>query len=148
MEYLSTLDDKGRISLPVRIRENIAENILILTKGYPKGVWVFLPAEWDIFSKNLLNSANQSFAKQLSVQRQFIAPKAEIEIDKAGRIAIPQSLRDYACLNRDCKILEVDNHLEIWDCEQYRAYEKANESQIQEVLEEIGPAALFSGSQR
>ncbi|MCL2834807.1 MAG: cell division/cell wall cluster transcriptional repressor MraZ [Treponema sp.] len=148
MEYLSTLDDKGRISLPVKIRGSFSENSLILTKGITRSVWVFMHREWEDFSKNLLNSANQSFTKQLSIQHQFIAPKAEIEIDKAGRIAIPQSLRDFACLSRDCKILEVVNHLEIWDSEQYKAYEKANEAQIQEVLEEIGPAALFSGNLR
>jgi len=147
MEYLSTLDDKGRISLPVRIRESINVSHIILTKGYPKSVWVFLPVEWEAFSQNLLKSANQSFTEQLKIQRQFFAPKVEIEIDKAGRIPISQSLRDFAGLSHDCRILEVVNHLEIWDSEQYRAYEEANEAEIQEVLEKMGPAALFSGSQ-
>ena len=149
MEYLSTLDDKGRISLPVRIRESFKDCNLILTKGgYTKSVWVFFPDEWAIFSENIIKSAGTSFTDQLMVQHSFIAPKAEIEIDKAGRIAIPQSLRDFAFLSRDCKILEVVNHLEIWDSEQYKAYEKANEAKIQEVLEKMGPAALFSGSLR
>ena len=148
MEYLSTLDDKGRISLPARIRGNIDENTLILTKGINKSIWVFLPAEWEAFSKRLIDSITLSLSKQLMIQHQFFAPKAEMEIDKAGRIAIPQSLRDFACLSRDCKILEVINHLEIWDSDQYKAYEKANEANLQEVLEEMGPVALFSGNPR
>ena len=146
MEYLSTLDDKGRISLPVRIRENINVSHIILTKGYPDSVWVFLPDEWIAFRQNLLKSTNQSFIGQADIQRRFISPHVEIEIDKTGRIAIPQSLRDFARLIRDCNILEVVNHLEIWDSEKYRAYEKASETHIQEVLEKMGPAALFSGS--
>ena len=146
MEYLSTLDDKGRISLPARIRGNMVDNTLILTKGVNHSIWVFLPHEWEKFSQKLIDSSALSLTKQLVIQHQFIAPKAEIEIDKAGRIAIPQSLRDYARLSRDCKVLEVVNRLEIWDSAQYDAYLKANEEKLHEVLEELGPVTLFSGS--
>ena len=145
MEFLGTLDDKSRISLPARVRGNLAENKLILTKGVNHCIWVFAPAEWDIFSKKLIDSAALSLNKQLVIQHQFIAPRAEMEIDKAGRIAIPPSLREYACLARDCKILEVVNRLEIWDSDLYDAYLKANEEQLQKVLEEMGPVTLFSG---
>ena len=84
MEYLCTLDDKGRISLPARIRGKIIKNTLILTKGINKSIWVFLPEEWEGFSKKLIDSVSLSLSKQLVVQHQFIAPKAEMEIDKAG----------------------------------------------------------------
>jgi len=144
MEYLSTLDDKGRISLPARIRGNMQENTLILTKGVEPSIWLFLPREWEVFSQKLIDSAALSLNKQLMIQHWFIAPKAEMEIDKAGRIAIPQSLREYACLSRDCKIMEVVNRLEIWDSAQYDAYLKANEEKLQEILEEMGPVTLFS----
>lgn len=146
MEYLSTLDDKGRISLPARIRGNLSENKMILTKGVNRSIWVFLPEEWEKFSKKLIDSVALSLAKQLVIQHQFIAPKAEMEIDKAGRIAIPQSLRDFACLSRDCKVLDVVNHLEIWDSGQYETYLKANEDQLQAILEEMGPITLFNGN--
>jgi len=144
MEYLSTLDDKSRISLPVRIRGNIKDNRLILTKGITRSIWVFQPDEWDAFCQKYINSAAISLQKQMVIQHSFIAPKAEIEIDRAGRITITPSLREYACLDHACKILEVIDHLEIWDSEQYRAYEKANESQLLAVLEEIGPVSAVS----
>ena len=146
MEYLSTLDDKGRISLPARIRGNMVDNTLILTKGVNHSIWIFLPHEWEKFSQKLIDSVSLSLTKQLVIQHQFIAPKAEIEIDKAGRIAIPQSLRDFAFLSRDCKILEVVNRLEIWDSAMYDTYLKANEEKLHEVLEELGPVTFFSGS--
>jgi MraZ protein len=146
MEYLGTLDEKCRISLPARVRGNLKENKLILTKGVNHSIWIFAPEEWGNFSKKLIDSAALSLNKQLVIQHQFIAPKAEMEIDKAGRLAIPQSLRDYACLSHDITILEVVNRLEIWDSGQYAEYLKANEAQLQEVLEEMGPVTLFSGN--
>jgi MraZ protein len=141
MEYLSTLDDKGRISLPARFRAAIDVNRLILTKGISRSIWVFLPEKWEVFShKQIEDSSKLSLTNKIMVEHQFIAPKADMEIDKAGRIAIPQSLREYACLDRDCKILELVDHLEIWDSEQYKSYEKVIESQLLEVLEEMRPS--------
>ena len=149
MEYVVTLDDKGRISLPSRVRGTIKGNCIILTKGLINSIWAFLPEEWEKFNQEQLkNQSTLPLNKQMVYQHQFIAPKADIELDKAGRIAIPPTLRDFACLSRDCKILELDNHLEIWDSEHYKAYEKVIESQLQEVLEEMGPASLFSGNPR
>jgi MraZ protein len=146
MEIKGTLDEKCRISLPSPIRGNLKENKLILTNGLDHCVWIFEPKEWEFFSKKLIDSAALSLNKQLVVQRHFIMPKVEIEIDKAGRIAIPQSLRDYACLSREIQILEGVNHLEIWDSGQYAEYKKATEAQLYDVVEEMGPVTLFSGN--
>jgi MraZ protein len=146
MEFLGTLDDKCRISLPTRLRGSLSENKLILTKGFNKSIWVYEPKEWENVCKDLLASFKLSINRQLIIQHQFIAPRAEMEIDKAGRIAIPQSLRDYASLSKDIKILDVVNRLEIWDSGQYSEYQKENEAKLQEVLEEMGPVTLFSGN--
>jgi MraZ protein len=145
MEYLGTLDEKCRICLPSRVRGNLKVTHLILTKGVNRSIWMFTPEGWDRFSAKLANdSVALSLNKQLLIQHQFIAPKAEMEIDRAGRIAIPQSLRDFACLSKEITILEVVNHLEMWDSGQYAEYLKANETQLYEVLEEMGPVTLFS----
>jgi MraZ protein len=146
MEFLGTLDDKCRISLPARLRGSLKENNLILTNGINRSVWIFRSEEWEFFSKKLIDSAALSLEKQLVIQTQFIAPKVEVEIDKAGRIAIPQNLRDYASLSRDIAISEMVNHLEIWDSGQYAEYKRANEAKVQQYLEEMGPVMLFSGN--
>jgi MraZ protein len=143
MVYLSTLDDKGRISLPTRLRGTLKENTLFLTKGNSQGLWAFLPKEWEEFSQGILAS-DMSREESLVLQHQFIIPAGEQEIDKAGRIAIPPSLRDYAGLARDCKILEARNHLEIWDSDCYEAYLKANEEKIQGIMEKMRNISLFS----
>ena len=139
MEFFGTLDDKGRISLPSKVRGSLPENLLVLTKGVNQCVWVFTPDEWEKFSSKYINSVSLSLNKQLAIQRHFFAPKTEVEIDKAGRIAIPPSLREYAGLSRECKILEVFNSLEIWDSRQYESHAEANAVQVPAILEEMGP---------
>jgi MraZ protein len=143
MMYLSTLDDKGRISLPTRIRGEFTENKLVLTKGDNLGIWVFLPEAWEQFSRDISASA-ASFEESTLIQHQFIIPMVEQEIDRAGRIVIPPSLRDFAGLNRDCKILEARRHLEIWDSDQYEAYLKANEEKLRALMTRIGRLDIFS----
>jgi MraZ protein len=145
MVYLSTLDDKGRISLPARLRGTLKENnSLILTKGDSHGIWVFvLPEDWEEFSRDISASAN-SLEESFVIQHQFIIPKVEQEIDRAGRIAIPPSLRDFAGLSRDCKILEARKHLEIWDSDNYEAYLKANEEKLKGVMEKTRNLPFFS----
>jgi MraZ protein len=144
MEYLSTLDDKGRISLPARIRSGLKANSLILTKGNENSVWLFTPQEWEVFSEKLMAAPSLTMKESIIIQHRFIVPMVELEIDKAGRIAIPQSLRDFAGLSRDCKILEARKHLELWDSGRYEAFLRANDEELQKVLEKMGPVALFT----
>jgi MraZ protein len=143
MEYLSTLDDKGRISLPARIRGGLSENKLVLTKGDSKGIYLFVPEEWKRFSEKLM-SVSLTMKESIALQHRFIVPMVEMELDKAGRIAIPQSLREFAGLSRDCRILEASKHLELWDSERYDAFLMENEENLQEVLEKMGPTTLFA----
>jgi MraZ protein len=143
MEYPSVLDDKGRISLPARIRGGLKDNRLILTKGDSRGIWLFLPDEWERFSEKLM-SVPVSLKKSQAIQHRFIVPRVDMEIDKAGRVAIPQILREFAGLSRDCRILEAHKHLELWDSERYDAFLKDSDENLQEVLEEMGPTTLFA----
>ena len=139
MEFFGTLDDANRISLPAKVRGGKEIKNLILTKGMNKCIWVFLPEEWEKFSKSFIYPETLSLNKQLKMQSHFISPKAEVEIDKAGRITIPPTLRKYACLSRDCILMEVVNRLEIWDSNQYEAYSNAIAEDIPGILEEMGP---------
>ena len=72
------------------------------------------------------------------IQRRFLAPAQEIEIDRSGRIAIPPTLRDYAGLHKDCIVLGINSYVELWDEETYRIYETETDDQYKEAAEEIG----------
>jgi MraZ protein len=128
--------------LPVRLRGNLKGNRLVVTKGGTQAIFVFTPDDWEEFCQNL-SSAAESFDETMLIQHQFFIPAAEQEIDKAGRIAIPPSLREYAGLNRDCEILEARKHLEIWDSEIYKAYLRANQEKLQGFMEKARDVAIF-----
>ena len=68
------------------------------------------------------------FSKQNRlVLRSLIAPAQEVELDKAGRLSIPQSLRAYAGRSKDCIILGINRYMELWDSESYKSYLEENE---------------------
>jgi MraZ protein len=142
-EFSNTLDDKGRVSLPSRLREGILENILVLTRGIEDCLWLFLPGEWKRVSEKLMASASLSLEKMSLIQHRFIAPAQLVEIDKAGRIAVPQKLREFAGLTRDCTILGIEKYIEIWATDKYDAYWEQNRGKLKSVLEEMGPISLF-----
>ncbi|MDR2211033.1 MAG: division/cell wall cluster transcriptional repressor MraZ [Spirochaetaceae bacterium] len=142
-EYPATLDDKGRVSIPARFREGIPENLLILTKGIERCIWAHTPPRWEEVSARLRRAASMSIKKTDMVHHRFIFSTYEAEIDKAGRIALPQKLRDFAALGKDCIVASDGNRIEIWDAERYAAYEQMIDEQIVDVLEEMGPLNLY-----
>jgi MraZ protein len=138
-----TLDDKGRLSLPSRFRSLLTDNVLVLTKGLERCIWVFPPAHWELVSERLMASASLNLEKSSWVQHRFIVPSQQEEIDRAGRIAIPPSLRNYALLNRECVICGVIKYIEIWAADQYEAYKEINEPKSKTIMEELGPLSLL-----
>ena len=95
-EYGNTLDEKGRISFPAKLRSEINQNVLVITRGLDCCLWIFTPDEWTQLKNKLMSSASLFNEKNRMVLRRFIAPAQEVEFDKAGRISIPHSLREYA----------------------------------------------------
>jgi MraZ protein len=138
-----TLDDKGRISLPARLRGELTDTNLVLTKGLEKCIWVFPPEQWERVSAKLMASASLSLEKSTWVQHRFIVPSQPAELDKAGRLAIPPRLRDYAGLTRDCVICGVGKYIEIWAADQYEEYNRINEPKSKTIMEELGPLSLL-----
>ena len=134
-----TMDNKGRVSIPVRFREVLQERQdrqLILTNwdgyilGFPHSEWVKVEAklgEMALFRKDYR-----------SFQRFLISGVEECPLDRQGRILIPQNLRDYAKLGREVAIVGLVRNFEIWDRERYEAHRKQLEESIDEsVLHEL-----------
>jgi MraZ protein len=143
-EYPATLDDKGRVSIPSRFREEIPENVLVLIKGLDqqRTIWAHTPQTWEKVYTNLMNAALPSYKKTAMLHHRLLS-SCEVELDKAGRIAIPQKLRDYAELSKDCVLASNGNRIEIWDARHYTAYEQEIDEQIMDILEEMGPINLY-----
>jgi MraZ protein len=143
-EYKSTLDEKGRVTLPSRLRDELTEGILYLTRGIHRCVWMIPPIKWKEISAKLLESAALSVEKSSLILHRFIGPAQPVEIEKTGRVIVPSSLRNFAGLSKDCMILGIGNSIELWDTNQYDAFWNTHEDKMMAVLEELGPLALFS----
>jgi len=137
-EYRNTLDEKGRLLIPSRIRTEIPGNLLVITQGVDKCLWLFPPEEWKRISDNLMTSTSIFQSRARLIQRRIVAPAQETEIDKSGRINISPTLRDYAGLTKDAVILGIKNYIEVWDEAVYREWWADKESEFQEAAEELG----------
>ncbi len=136
-EFRNTLDDKGRLSLPAKLRAGLPGNVLVVTQGVDKCLWLFTPERWNALSEQLFSSTSLFHQQARIIQRRIIAPAQEVEIDKAGRIAVPQSLREYAGLDKDCVVLGITKRLEIWDAESYRAWIEATDAEFEKASETL-----------
>jgi MraZ protein len=140
-EFNNTLDDKGRVSLPSRFRSILPGNRVFLTQGGEDCIWVCPPEFWEDLLQKVLNSTSIFKASSRVVRRRIIGPAQEVEIDKAGRIAIPQSLRDFAGLSKDCIVLGQLDYMEIWNIDRYRSYKGSTEAEFRMSFEELGSIA-------
>jgi len=137
-EFRYTLDEKGRILIPVKMRGDIDGSILVLTRGAEKCLWLFPPEEWKAFSENLLSSTSIYEKKGRLIRRRIISPAQEIDVDKSGRIIIPSTMREYAELKKECIILGQGKSIEVWDDDIYKEYCQENEPDFHEAFEELG----------
>ncbi len=142
-QFHNALDEKGRLSVPQRLRSAIAGTQLVITRGIDNCLWVFPPDEWQGISDSLMDAASPFTKKARLLQRRIIAPAQEIEIDKAGRITIPQALKEAVGLRKDCIILGIKKYIEIWDVEEYDRYLAEHENDFQEAAEELGGLVSF-----
>jgi MraZ protein len=140
-EFNNTLDDKGRVSLPSRFRSILPGNRVFLTQGGEDCIWVCPPEFWEDLLQKVLNATSIFKANSRVIRRRIIGPAQEVEIDKAGRIAIPQRLRDFAGLSKDCIVLGQLDYMEIWNIDRYRNYKGSTEAEFRMSFEELGAIA-------
>ncbi|MCR4822723.1 MAG: division/cell wall cluster transcriptional repressor MraZ [Treponema sp.] len=140
-EYRNTLDEKGRILVPTKLRNELFadtdKNILIVTQSFDHCLWLYTLDEWKNISSKIMETASPFNARNSLVLRHFIAPAQEIELDKAGRLSIPQSLREFAHLSKDCVLLGINKYMELWDAEEYSKYLSENENSLKEAAEAL-----------
>jgi len=141
-EYRNTLDEKGRIMFPVRLRTELTGTSLILTRGIDRCLWLFPPDQWKILSDKVMESASLFQSQSRSVLRRLVAPAQEVEIDKTGRISIPQSLREFAGIEKNCVFLGINKYFELWDSQEYENYLGESEADFREATEGLGNICL------
>ncbi|WP_167956904.1 division/cell wall cluster transcriptional repressor MraZ [Anaerosporobacter faecicola] len=135
-EHNHTIDAKGRIIIPAKFREELGDEF-VMTLGLDGCLFVYPNEEWMNFVNELKGLPGTKEARQL--QRYFMAGAASCEVDKQGRILVPQKLREHAGLDKDLVLVGVLNKIEIWSKERWESnntYENMDE--IAEHMSEFG----------
>ena len=134
------LDEKGRLFLPARFREELAEGVVI-TKGQERCLFVFKRADFVAQAERLQNAPLTAKAVR-DYSRVFFASAFDDLPDKQGRITVPAGLRSYAQLAKDCVVIGANTRLEIWDAEAWASYESEKEQAFAEQAEEVLPGVF------
>ncbi|MCL2067435.1 MAG: division/cell wall cluster transcriptional repressor MraZ [Treponema sp.] len=137
-EFRVTLDDNNRLSLPARLRNALADSTLFLTRGMDNCLWLYPCEEWKAMQKTIMKTTNPFSAKSRNIRRRVIGPAQVVELDKAGRIPVVQSLKEFAGLSKDCIVLGQSDYIEIWDDEKYKTYLAESEEEFVTGSEELG----------
>ncbi len=136
-EYSHSVDEKGRLIIPSRFREDLG-NEFVVTKGLDGCLFVYDKSEWKVLEDKLralplTNKDARAFA------RYMLAGAALVELDKQGRILIPQVLRNFAELTKDVVLIGVGGRVEIWNKEKWEnASFDDNMDEIAEKMADLG----------
>ncbi len=129
------MDEKGRLTLPSRLRPYF-EGGIVITKGVDRCLFAFPPEEWAAFKANINANADLS-AKGRQLSRMFFSMAFEASLDRQGRVSIPTKLARYASLSRNVTIAGVDDRLEIWDTGEWNRYLTGADESFADIIEEF-----------
>ena len=135
-EFHHTLDDKGRLAIPVKFRADLAQGAVV-TRGLDRSLFLYPRQAWDklaakIAALPLGQSDTRAFA------RLMLAGAMDAEVDKSGRVTIPEYLRTYAGLNKDVVVTGLYDRLEIWDEKAWTEYSSRTENAGNDIAERLG----------
>lgn len=134
-EYFPSLDSKGRVNFPSRLREDLGESFII-TKGLDNCLFVYKNSDWNELSEK---TKQLPTSKARKIQRFLFAGACEVTPDKQGRISIPQNLREYADLKEEIAIVGVSVRAEIWNLQRWNeSNEELTSESVAEAMDELG----------
>jgi len=136
-EYEHSLDAKGRLIMPAKLREDIGEKFIV-TKGLDGCLFAFSLSEWTNFEQKLRTLPISNKDARLFT-RFFFAGASDCEIDKQGRFLISSNLREFAGLEKDVVIVGMDSRIEIWSKDKWqKCDEEISADEIAEKMEMLG----------
>ncbi len=134
-EFRHQLDTKGRMIVPSRFRDELKEQFII-TRGLDKCLFGYTMDEWaKIEEKMKALPLTKKDARKF--MRLFFSGATAVELDKQGRINIPQNLRDYAGLTKECTVIGVSGRIEIWDSAEWDAFYDESEENFENIAEDL-----------
>ena len=129
------LDDKGRLFLPAKYREEVAGGV-VLTKGQERCVFVYTAEGFAEKARQVEDSALPARVSR-DYTRQLFGSASDEMPDRQGRVTVPLALRSYAGLDRDCVVVGANTRLEIWDAQAWATYESEHEQAFADFAEQV-----------
>ncbi len=140
-EYSHNIDPKKRLAIPSRFREAFAGKAVV-TRGLDNCLFVYPLKTWEELSDKL-GSLPMGESGTRSFVRLMLAGAVDVDIDKMGRILIPDYLKKYADLKKDVVVAGLYNRLEIWDGERWSKYKSEAEKNTDEIAEQLGKLGIY-----
>jgi MraZ protein len=140
-EYTHTLDDKNRMSLPVKFRKEMGKSVVV-APGLDNCLSIFTIKEWEKISSKLsessmLASDNRSFSRFMFGQAVIV------DVDGNGRILIPENLKIRSGLSTRVFVIGVQNRAEIWSETAWTSYKKVVETQADALADKLGQVGVL-----
>jgi MraZ protein len=123
-EYQNSIDSKGRIIVPSKFRDQLGSKF-ILTKGLDNCLYIYPMEEWSRF-EDKLGSLPVSNKDARAFVRYFFSSAVECEVDKQGRLTIPQNLREHAKIDKELVTIGVLSKIEIWSKQEWDNYNEGS----------------------
>ncbi len=139
-EYKHNLDIKGRIAVPAKFRQKLTGGAII-TRGLDRCLFIFANKEWEVLAQKLV-ALPLSQSNSRAFTRLMLAGAVDVEVDKQGRILIPEYLREYAGLKKEAVLTGLYNRIEVWDAEAWKQYKQKTENQSDEIAERLGELGI------
>ncbi|MEC0090181.1 cell division/cell wall cluster transcriptional repressor MraZ [Paenibacillus macquariensis subsp. defensor] len=134
-EYQHSIDDKGRMIIPVKFRELLGTSFVV-TRGLDHCLFAYPIEEWALLEQKL-KSLPLMKSDARAFTRFFFSGATECEWDKQGRVNLPGNLREYAKLDKECVVLGVSNRMEIWSKSIWNAYYDQSEEAFNDIAEKL-----------
>ena len=135
-EYQHNIDQKGRLAVPSKFRKELSKGAVV-TKGLDDCLFLYTKDEWKKLADKLADLPI-SKANTRAFARLMLAGAMDVDIDKQGRMLIPDYLRKYAGMAKKVVVTGLYNRLEIWDDATWEKYKKGTESKSGDIAEALG----------
>ena len=134
-QYLHNLDDKGRIIIPTKIRDQLTPTVVV-TIGFDTCIALYSMEGWEKFQTSLLTLPANSQDARKHV-RLIVGSASTLEFDKQGRINLPANLLTHAGASKECVVVGVLDHVEIWSKEIWDNYQNAAMDDMEDIAEKL-----------
>ena len=134
-EYHHNIDDKGRLVIPTKYREEFGDEFII-ARGIERCLYVYSKTEWEKLVAKL-NTLPFTKKDARTFTRSFFSGATVCEFDKSGRINITSPLVSYAGLTKECVIIGVNDRLEIWSEDAFSEFLNSNAEQLEDIAENL-----------